>query len=260
MKNYLIDGKSESERLNFQNKMDICNLDEELAHFNWSTNLHVLDAGCGNGNVIEKLLEKRISQITGIDFSEDRIADAKKRFSSQSNVSLYAAPLENTQLKAEQFDVIICRYIYEHVFRPELVLKEMYRLLKPGGMIYIINFDDTVLNFYTKNPELNKALKDLKTNIPTDIEVGRKLPQFLKQNGFQSIDWDAKTYFFQGERLEMEKINSRMRFEQGRDTLSKFFHSLEEYDQFVEMYAKELEDECNVLSSHKFLIQAKKAA
>ena len=260
MKNYLIDGKNESERLNFQNKMDICDLDLELNHYKWNRDHRVLDAGCGNGNLVEKLIQKEVKHIDGIDFSDDRIADAKKRFSHLSNVRFFQGSLEETNLEAASYDTVVCRYIYEHLTTPALVLKELNRLLKPDGTINIINFDDMVFNFHTKNEAFNKELKKAKSRIPQDLEIGRKLPQLLKQNGYDRVEWEAVTYFFQGERLELEKTNSKMRFEQGRENLSRYFDSMKDYEVFVDNYMNELNDDCNVLSSSKFLIKARKKA
>jgi ubiquinone/menaquinone biosynthesis C-methylase UbiE len=258
MKNYLIDGKNESERLNFQNKMDICNLDQELSFFNFHEHHQILDAGCGNGNVIEKLIKNKLSYIDGIDFSIDRINDAKKRFENFHRVNLYQGELENTHLSGSSYDVVLCRYIFEHIMNPELVICEMRRLLKESGQIFIINFDDMVFNFHTRNEAFNKELKKIKLKVPQDLEIGRKLPQLLKKNGFKNIVWDAQTYFFKGERLTQEIENSKMRFSQGRENLSKLFASMTEYEIFVDNYLNELTDENNVLSSSKFLVKATK--
>jgi len=260
MNNYLIDHKNESERLNFQNKIDICNLDEELGHFTWNRNDYILDAGCGNGNVIEKLVEMKMGKIHGIDFSLDRIKDAQKRFENASGVSFSQGSLEDTKVADSTYDTIVCRYIYEHLSNPKAVIKELNRVLKPGGMINIINFDDMVFNFYTKNEHFNRELKKIQERIPQDIQIGRKLPQYLKQNNFDKVQWQAQTYFFQGERLAMEVKNSQMRFEQGRENLARYFDSISDYDRFVENYLNELHDDCNVLSSNKYLIKARKCA
>lgn len=258
MKNYLIDHQNESERLNFQNKIDTCNIDEEISHFQWNTEHRILDAGCGNGNVIEKLAERKMQFIDGIDFSLNRIEDAKKRFSHLKNVNLYQASLEETHLESATYDTIICRYIFEHVTNPKLILGELNRVLKPNGIINIVNFDDMVFNFYTKNEDFNRELKRVKNQIPQDLEIGRKIPQYLKQNNFDRVTWQAQTYFFQGERLELEKKNAEMRFLQARDHLGQYFDSLSDYDTFVKNYLSEMNDDCNVLSTTKYLITARK--
>lgn len=258
MKNYLIDHADENMRLDFQNKIDVYDLDKELAHFQWNSDKLILDAGCGNGNVVEKLLSMGMKSIHGVDFSEDRIKQAQERFSSINEVLFYNYSLEKTDFASNTYDIIICRYIYEHIPNPINIIKELNRILKPNGLIYIINFDDIFFNFYTKNDSFNQELKNLKSKLPQDFEIARKLPQFLKQNGFQDVDWNAETFFFKGERLELERENNRMRLEQGKGHLSKYFPDENKYLNFSQTYLNEMQDDCNVMAATKYLIKARK--
>ena len=260
MKKYLIESNSESERLNFQNTIDVYDINKELNYFEWDKKDIVLDAGCGNGNVIEKLLEKKLSKIHGIDMSSDRVLHTVERFKNFKNVHISQGLLENTSLAKSSFDKIICRYIFEHVLDPSAIIKELGSLLKINGQFYIINFDDVFFGFYTKNKQFNEQLKKFKTQLQQDFEIGRKLPQLLMQSGFSNISWHAETFFFKEDRLSLEIENSKMRLSQGRDQLSQYFDSVEQYDNFAETYLNEMKDPNNVLSSTKYLIHGKKEA
>ena len=147
MKDYLIDHLDEDKRLNFQNTIDVYNLDRELDFFNFNKKDHVLDAGCGNGNVLEKLNMKGISNIHGIDLSDDRVRQAKERFKSEKNINIMMRPLEQTGFAEASYDKVLCRYIFEHVLCPKNVLTELHRILKPGGSLYIsmIYFSTSIL-------------------------------------------------------------------------------------------------------------------
>lgn len=258
MNNYLIDHMDENKRLDFQNKIDVYNLDDELDFFKWDKSHKILDAGCGNGNVVEKLLKKGMTQIHGVDLSSDRIAQVTERFNGHNGLNFFQAHLHETGLLSDEYDQIICRYVFEHVTNPHDILKEFYRILKPKAFLNIINFDDIFFNFYTKNSNFNKQLKELKNRVPQDFEIARKLPHYLKENNFKDVIWDAKSYFFKGERLKMEIENNKMRLEQGKSHLSKYFSSVTEYEQFAKTYIDEMKDDCNVLSVTKFLINAHK--
>ena len=258
MKNYLIEHADENLRLDFQNKIDVYNLDKELAYFQWDKNELILDAGCGTGNVINNLLALGMTRIHGIDFSEDRIKYASERFNKYEEVKLFNNSLDNTQLENNSYDKILCRYIYEHIPNPIAVIQELHRVLRPQGLIYIINFDDIFFNFYTKNEEFNEQLKTLKAKVPQDFGIAKKLPQILKKCGFTNIEWEAEAFFFKGKRLEMEMENNRMRLEQGKGHLSTYFASEAEYLSFAKTYIEEMKDDCNVLSTTKYLIKAAK--
>ena len=99
MKNYLIEGNEEIQRLEYQNKIDIYNLNEEMQHFDWEVNDNVLDAGCGSGNVIEILTKKNLKSIHGIDLSPDRVSYTQKRFRSHPEVTIFNGSLTDTKLK-----------------------------------------------------------------------------------------------------------------------------------------------------------------
>lgn len=258
MKDYLIDSVDENRRLDYQNKIDVYNLDNELSFFDWKENDLVLDAGCGNGNVVEKLLAKGLNHIHGIDLSADRVKQSQERFKDNKDVQFFQRSLEATEFKDGVYDQVICRYVYEHVTHPSEIIKELHRVLKPNGVINIINFDDVFFGFYTKNEKFNEELKALKSKVPQDFEIARKLPHLLKSHQFKNIVWDAQTYFFKGERLAMEIENNKMRLEQARPHLSKYFDSMDAYDQFAATYMEELKDDCNVLFMTKYLIKAKK--
>ncbi|MGZ3789411.1 MAG: class I SAM-dependent methyltransferase [Bacteriovorax sp.] len=256
MKNYLIEGKAEIERLKFQNEIDVYDINKEADYFKWNTSDVVLDAGCGSGNLIKKLLEKKITSIHGLDMSEDRVKYSMERFKDFHNVKISQGTLENTNLEKKYYDKIICRYIFEHVVNPLSILTELKGLLKSEGSLYIINFDDIFFGFHTKNSKLNDQLKDLKSKLQQDFEIGRKLPQFLKQIGFDKIEWEAETFFFKKKRMTLEKKNTQMRLIQGREHLSKYFKSKEEYDLFAMAYLNEMKDSNNVLFTTKYLIKA----
>ena len=52
--------------------------------------------------------------------------------------------------------------------------------------------------------------------------------------------------------------NNKMRLAQGRIHLSKYFSSVDVYDQFAEAYIEEMKDDCNVLYTTKYLIKGNK--
>jgi ubiquinone/menaquinone biosynthesis C-methylase UbiE len=258
MKSYLIQDLREHERLDFQNKIDVYDLNLELNFFSWDPKHRILDAGCGHGNVIGKLLEKGIEKVQGIDFCPDRVSLAQERFRHNPMVIIKQGSLDATGFESGSFDVVICRYVFEHLLNHEEVLGELYRILKPYGILRIINFDGLLFNFHTKNDKLNRQLAELKQRFTHDFDIGRKLPQLLNKQGFDKVEWEAESYFFKGDRLKLEHQNYKMRFEQARPHLSKYFSSGTEYDSFARVYLEEMLDECNVLAASKFFITGQK--
>jgi ubiquinone/menaquinone biosynthesis C-methylase UbiE len=256
MKKYSLENDNESERLNFQNKIMAYDIKKEVSELEFNINDKVLDAGCGNGNLIEELLKVKNLNIHGIDMSEDRVVKSKERFKEYSNVEIFKGSLENTNLPRNYYDKICCRYIFEHVTNPTEILKELKILLKKEGVLYVVNMDQVFFGFYTKNDKLNNDLKMLQNSLPQDYEIGRKLPQLLAQTGFKNIDWKAETFYFQGESLALERKNSEMRLTQLRDYLASKFESIDHYDEFSRCYLSEMDDPNNVMFMSKYIIKA----
>lgn len=94
----------------------------------------VLDYGCGNGFVIKGLLESRgdISCI-GVDTSDfDKEAEKIKNFKFRKIDINAKLPFESNT-----FDGVTLIHVLEHIPEPINLIKELNRVLKPGGMIYI---------------------------------------------------------------------------------------------------------------------------
>lgn len=82
----------------------------------------ILDVGCGNGFVSQLYPN---FDIVGIDISDGMLAHNPHKW--------IKAPAESIPFPDNHFDYVICRSLLHHLEVPELGLREMYRVLKPGG-------------------------------------------------------------------------------------------------------------------------------
>lgn len=104
--------------------------------------LLVLDAGCGEGHLIERMLEKKQKHhYTGVDVTPVALEKARERC-PQAEFGL--ANLAKTAFEDNFFDVITCTEVIEHIFEYQQVISELKRILKPGGML-IMTFPNEVL-------------------------------------------------------------------------------------------------------------------
>lgn len=96
---------------------------------------HILDAGCGLSSWTTESLRKKY-MISGIDGEPDAIQVCKKIYKGQDYRvgNLYNLKPE---YKSNTFDGVVMREVIEHFINPENAVKEIYRILKPGG-IYIL--------------------------------------------------------------------------------------------------------------------------
>ena len=104
---------------------------------------NILDAGCGPGLVIEKVIEENKGQgisITGLDLSNRMIKHAHRRCKNFSNVKLQVANLnENLGFSDSYFDKVVCSNTLYALENPRRVIFEFHRVLKPGGAVIIAN-------------------------------------------------------------------------------------------------------------------------
>jgi SAM-dependent methyltransferase len=104
----------------------------------WETAARVLDAGCGNGYFVSRLQAFFPGkQYFGIDISRALIAAAASRYPA---IGLAAADIVEFRSR-ERFDLIVMRFVVQHLNDFGAILDAADRLLRPGGRLLIIESD-----------------------------------------------------------------------------------------------------------------------
>jgi len=107
-------------------------------------NLNLLDVGCGGGLIAEPMTRLG-AKVTGIDASEKNINVAKFH-AEQMNLKINYLCATPEKLD-EQFDVILCLEIIEHVADVDLFIKSCAKLLKKNGIIFFATLNRTAKSF-----------------------------------------------------------------------------------------------------------------
>ncbi|MCX7336755.1 MAG: bifunctional 2-polyprenyl-6-hydroxyphenol methylase/3-demethylubiquinol 3-O-methyltransferase UbiG, partial [Pelagibacterales bacterium] len=107
-------------------------------------NLTLLDVGCGGGLIAEPMTRLG-AKVTGIDASEKNINVAKFH-AEQMNLKINYLCSTPEKLN-EQFDVILCLEIIEHVADVDLFIKSCTKLLKKNGVIFVATLNRTAKSF-----------------------------------------------------------------------------------------------------------------
>lgn len=102
---------------------------------------HFLDVGCGTGWAVGQVIKSINGKgyFYGVDLSGKMIEKAKENFGENENIHFIKANAESIPLEDNYFDFIICTNSFHHYLNPHKVLKEFYRLIKPGGKVYILD-------------------------------------------------------------------------------------------------------------------------
>lgn len=105
----------------------------------------ILDAGCGNGRYSKYLLRWAPPDafITGFDLSQRMLKRARRRLRSD-RVHQVAADLTRLPYPNGYFDAAVCGWVLEHLPDPSLGLRELARVLQPGGKLLLLVTEDTL--------------------------------------------------------------------------------------------------------------------
>jgi 2-polyprenyl-3-methyl-5-hydroxy-6-metoxy-1,4-benzoquinol methylase len=97
----------------------------------------LLDAGCGDGRYLEAI-GSSATRLVGTDISE-RILETARATAARAGVEpeLVRANLESLPFPDGSFDVVLCTQVIEHLLAPADGVRELARVLRPGGSLVI---------------------------------------------------------------------------------------------------------------------------
>jgi len=105
---------------------------------------------------------KRLKKVVGIDIDENAVSFAVEN-NPDDHIEFHLMDAQQTEFGDNSFDVVVCNQMYEHVPDPNLLMKEIYRVLKPNGVCYFgaTNRLKIVETHYGRNPFLSYLPKSM---------------------------------------------------------------------------------------------------
>lgn len=187
--------KEEINRLQRQVKLG---WEKEFRTLRWlglSDYMNILDLGGGPGFFSERLLENLPNcKVTLLEPDADLMRFAKENLSKyEGRIEFKEESIYNNSLDDEQYDFVVSRFVFQHLDNPIGASKEIYRVLRYGGTVSIIDSDRGVWGI--SDPDILKnernILGRLERRTRWNREVGRKLLRILKLGGFEGLDFEA---------------------------------------------------------------------
>lgn len=114
-----------------------------LTYVNFKSDYVILDVGCGGGQTISRLAQRAFhGKVFGIDYSADMVVYSRKvnkKLIAENRVEIREGAVEKTGFPDNFFDLVTA--IESYYFWPSLpeALREIRRVLKPGGRLLMVN-------------------------------------------------------------------------------------------------------------------------
>ncbi|HLI79846.1 MAG TPA: methyltransferase domain-containing protein [Candidatus Binataceae bacterium] len=176
---------SEQERLAALNRLT----NEQFVEFlDPSSARRILEVGSGLG-----ILAARVAQsapdamVVGVEQSSEQLA----RATASLRVRYVRGDAHRLPFVAGSFDLAYCRYVLEHVRDPAMVLREMYRVLREGAWIVVMENDITAMRYDPPSEafdEVWRAFAELQRRIGGDGLIGSKLFRMLCGARFRDVE------------------------------------------------------------------------
>lgn len=161
--------------------------------------MRVLDLGCGPGLISCELARMAApGQVTGVDLSPELLAEATRSaaVAGLDNLGFQQGDVYDLRLEDEAFDFVYARFLFQHLARPEQVLGQALRVLRPGGIMAVVDVDDGWLALYPEPATFasftSRAARTQAT-LGGDRRIGRKLGTYLAAAGFDRIKVAVET-------------------------------------------------------------------
>ena len=209
--------------------------------------MNVLDVGCGTG-AISKGIADRVGptgHVTGIDNTEAFIISGKETNKSSTNLELVHADLFPFQTE-EKFDLIVSARTLQWLSTPQEALVKMKSMLKPGGIVSILDYNHEAIEWQPLPPESMQRFYATflrwRADAGMNNHIAEDLPDYFQEAGFESIEvLNSDEVYTKGNENFLSKIGvwakvagSTQMVEEGYLDDNDRLQAIEEYNKWIE--------------------------
>lgn len=141
----------------------------------------IMDLGSGDG-YLSRALAGYVGKVVAVDISSEMLKelDRKAKQSGIENIEILESDGQDVPLPDSNVDVACANMFLHHIEEPENAIKEMYRVLKPGGIVIVADL------YEHTNEDLKEKMHDIWTGFkPEDLK------KWFKGVGFGDISVEA---------------------------------------------------------------------
>ena len=160
-KEYLMESSDEPVRLHLKTDPDI--VAQQALWAGLLPGMRVADIGCGAG-ITSSVLKQIVGSegtVTGIDFASSRYEYATAHFSGDG-ISFLCQDVRKPLDNLDDFDFVFVRFVLEYYLAESFdIVKNITNILKPGGVLCLVDLDYNCLNHYGIPKRLEETMREI---------------------------------------------------------------------------------------------------
>jgi SAM-dependent methyltransferase len=157
---------------------------------------HILDAGCGTGEITRRLSEMYPqASVLGVDIIDAHLDMARSRCAdSGDRVSFENRSIFDLRLPSGSFDLVVCRHVLQAIPHADRAISELARAAKRGGWLHLIAEDYLMINFEPGMLDPDEfwleGPRRFGSATGTNMRIGRATYGILQRLGLSNIKID----------------------------------------------------------------------
>ena len=167
--------------------------------------MRLLDAGCGPGTITVGLARAVApAEVVGIDLSEEVLAIAREQALAEGvdNLHFRIDDIYGLDCADSAFDVVFAHQLLQHLTDPVRALREMRRVLRPGGLVAVRDSDYATMSPAPKFPEFDEWLSlyhAVAYANDAEPDAGRYMSGWVRAAGFSDVRLRPNVVAYEGE-------------------------------------------------------------
>jgi ubiquinone/menaquinone biosynthesis C-methylase UbiE len=167
-----------------------------------TSGMRLLDVGCGPGSITQGLAQRVApGQVVGVDLSGDTLDSARANAAAQglTNLTYEQASVYQLPFPDAAFDVAYAHQVLQHLSDPRKALREMLRVVRPGGLIAVRDVDWGTASYWPADPWLDRFVE---THMKTwyrnggEPRMGRHLRALFNAVDLQDVQVTAAVWCY----------------------------------------------------------------
>ena len=159
--------------------------------------LQLLDVGCGPGSITANFAQRLgPGRACGIDASAD-IVDAAQR--EHPGVEFAIGDVYHLAFDDASWDIVHAHQLLQHISDPVAALKEMRRIVRPGGIVAARDSDYATFTWHPHDDRLTRWLalyKEIARANGGEPDAGRRLLSWALEASFRQVQSSASAWCF----------------------------------------------------------------